>query len=280
MAGLTRDDHDPQTFHVEWATLAGGLALLRRGRKVSVDPFLVARAVKAAMRACPNRTATGSPLVWNDYAVFLDLGDWTRIKKLEATLVRDLGGVAEQQLAALGAEMVGPLNVRLIRDESGSVRPGGAVIKADFIEQERLSPADPSELTVRVGRPMSAGALGAPATVRVPDGDNGGGLLVEWPRGSASVAPGTRIVLGRAHRPSSPGFVPLSGASTRINKRQLWIEAGAGGAIIGRFSQANPVEVAGRLIQKGGQIAVDRFPLDVSLSSGELSLTVHRVERH
>jgi hypothetical protein len=264
MAGLTRDDHDPQTFHVEWATLAGGLALLRRGRKVSVDPFLVARAVKAAMRACPNRTATGSPLVWNDYAVFLDLGDWTRIKKLEATLVRDLGGVAEQQLAALGAEMVGPLNVRLIRDESGSVRPGGAVIKADFIEQERLSPADPSELTVRVGRPMSAGALGAPATVRVPDGDNGGGLLVEWPRGSASVAPGTRIV----------------GASTRINKRQLWIEAGAGGAIIGRFSQANPVEVAGRLIQKGGQIAVDRFPLDVSLSSGELSLTVHRVERH
>ena len=87
---------------------------------MAVDPFLVAKAVKEVMRVCPHRTATGSPLVWNDFAVFLDLTDWSRIKKLEGTLVRDLGGVVEKELAALKAEMVGPLNVRLVRDESGS----------------------------------------------------------------------------------------------------------------------------------------------------------------
>ena len=86
-------------------------------------------------------------------------------------------------------------------------------------------------------------------------------------------------MLGRPHQPASDGFVGLSGATAKINKKHLWIEAGAGGVIIGRFSEANPVEVAGRLIQTGGQIAVDRFPVDVSLSNGEMNLTIHRVER-
>jgi hypothetical protein len=134
---------------------------------------------------------------------------------------------------------------------------------------------------VRVGRP--ARPLLTP-TERVPEGaldaSPAAGLRVEWPRGDARVADGTRIVLGRPHKPASPGFVALTGASTKINKRQLWIEAGAGGVIIGRFSEANPVQVGGRLIQSGGQIAVDRFPLDVTLSNGEMSLTIHRVDGH
>jgi hypothetical protein len=293
MSGLTRDDHDLQTFHVDWAALRAGLNPWKRGRKVAVDPFLVAKAVKAAMRQCPDRTATGSPLVWNDYAVFLDLADWSRIKKLEATLVRDIGAVVEKELTGLKAEMVGPLSVRLVRDESGAVRPGGAIVRADFTEAERLAPANPAEMTVRVRQSLPPRPLTAPPTVRVPDDPldggarqapeaplNGGGLRVEWPRGQTSVPDGSRIVLGRSHRAASPGFVALTGASARINKRQLWIEAGAGGVIIGRFSEANPVQVAGRLIQSGGQIAVDRFPLDVSLSNGEMNLTIHRIERH
>ena len=88
-----------------------------------------------------------------------------------------------------------------------------------------------------------------------------------------------RAVFGRPHKAPSPGFVPLTGAGTKINKRQLWVEAGGGGVIVGRFSEANPVEVAGRLVQPGGQIAVDRFPVDVSLSNGEMKLTIDRVER-
>jgi hypothetical protein len=93
------------------------------------------------------------------------------------------------------------------------------------------------------------------------------------------VVGGTRVVLGRPHQPASPGFVALTGAAGKINKRQLWIEAGGGGVIIGRFSEANPVEVAGRLVQQGGQIAVDSFPVQVTLSNGEMKLTIDRVER-
>jgi hypothetical protein len=280
VAGLTRDEHDPQTFHVDWAALRAGRNPWRRGRKVAVDPFLVAKAVKNVMRECPHKSATGSPLVWNDYAVFLDLTDWSRIKKLEGTLVRDLGGVVEKELAALKAEMVGPLNVRLVRDESGAVRDGGAIVKGDFTEAERLATPDPAEMTVRVGRSIAPRPLIEPPTVRVrSESLNGGGLRVEWERGSANVPDGSRIVLGRPHQPPADGFVGLSGANAKINKKQLWIEAGAGGVIIGRFSEANPVEVAGRLIQSGGQIAVDRFPVDVSLSNGEMNLKIHRVER-
>jgi hypothetical protein len=279
---LTRDEHDPQTFHIDWPALKAGLNPWKRHRKVAVDPFLVAKAIKAVMAECRDRTATGSPLVWNDFAVFLDLTDWSRIKKLEGTLVRDLGGVVEKELQTKKTEMVGPLNVRLVRDESGSVREGAAIVRGDFTETERLAPADPNEMTVRVGR--TPRPLVTP-TERVPEGAFAGGasttgLRVEWPRGDAKVPDGSRIVLGRPHKPSSPGFVALTGASTKINKRQLWIEAGAGGVIIGRFSEANPVQVGGRLIQSGGQIAVDRFPLDVTLSNGEMSLTIHRVDGH
>ena len=278
MGGLTRDEHDPQTFHVDWSGLSSGLNPWRRARKVAVDPFLVAKAVKEVMRMCPHRTATGSPLVWNDYAVFLDLTDWTRIKKLEATLVRDLGGVVEKELAALKAEMVGPLNVRMVRDESGAVRDGGAIVKGDFTEAEKLATPDPEEMTVRVGRPVTP--LIDPPTTRVREESlDNGGLRVAWERGTANVPDGTRIVMGRPHQPSAAGFVALAGAGSKINKRHLWIEAGAGGVLIGRFSEANPVEVAGRLIQSGGQIAVDRFPVEVSLSNGEMNLTIHRVER-
>lgn len=279
MGGLTPDEHDPSVFQVDWPALKAGRNPWKRARKTAVDPFLVAKAVKEVMRQCPNRTATGGPLVWNDYSVFLDIADWTRIKKLEGTLVRDLGGVVEKELATLRAEMVGPLNVRLLRDESGNVRPGTAILKADFTETSKMAPPDPAEMTVRVGKPVARSLTDLP-TERVPEftGD-GSRLRVQWEKGQARVPSGARIVLGRPHQPASPGFVPLTGAAGKINKRQLWIEAGGGGVIIGRFSEANPVEVAGRLVQQGGQIAVDSFPVSVSLSNGEMKLTIDRVER-
>jgi FHA domain-containing protein len=279
VAGLIPDEHDPSVFQVDWSALKAGRNPWKRAGKAAVDPFLVAKAVKEVMRQCPNRTATGGPLVWNDYSVFLDIADWTRIKKLESTLVRDLGGVVEKELATLKAEMVGPLNVRLLRDESGNVRPGTAVLKADFTEAARLAAPDPAEMTVRVGKPVAHSLTDLP-TERVPEMvADGSRLRVQWDRGQATVAGGTRVVLGRPHQPASPGFVPLTGAAGKINKRQLWIEAGGGGVIIGRFSEANPVEVAGRLVQQGGQIAVDRFPVQVTLSNGEMKLTIDRVER-
>ena len=72
--------------------------------------------------------------------------------------------------------------------------------------------------------------------------------------------------------------MPLAGATSKINKRQLWVEADEDGALIGRLSDANPVEVNGRLLQAGGQISIEDFPAQISLSSGELTLTLERIE--
>ena len=107
------DDAGQWTARLDKAALArderGAEILLERAKAESasvVDPFLVAKAVKVVMRQCPHQTATGKPLVWNEYRVFLDLEDWERIKKLESTLLRDLGGVVEKHLKKRKAEMV------------------------------------------------------------------------------------------------------------------------------------------------------------------------------
>ena len=282
MPGIARDDKDPETYRIDWAAVHGGLNPWKRTEKVVVDPFLVAKAVKAVMGQCPHQTANGKPLVWNEYKVFLDLEDWERIKKLESTLLRDLGSVVEKHLKKLKAEMVGGLTVRLLRDEGGTVRPGHAVIKVDFAEVE-AAPSDPSEMTVRVGGPIARSLTDL--TQRVPESFVGAyvnpsaeeKLKVSWTGGDSTIRAGSRVVLGRPHGASAPGFVPLEGATSKINKRQLWIEASEDGALIGRLSDANPVEVKGRLVQAGGQISIDAFPAEISLSNGEMKLTLERL---
>ncbi len=284
MPGITRHEKDPETYQVDWAVLHAGMNPWKRTQRVVVDPLLVAKAVKGVMRKCPLKTANGRPLVWSEYRVFLELDDWERIKKLEGTLLRDLGGVIEKALKHLKAEMVGGLQIRLLRDEGGTVRPGMAVIKVDFAAGDRPEVEDPSEMTIRVGGPLARSVTDL--TQRVPESVPGAHvdpageekLRVAWSGGAATIRAGSRVVLGRPHGATAPGFVPLEGASSKINKRQMWIEASDDGeAVIGRLSDANPVEVRGRLVQAGGQIAIDAFPAEVSLSSGELTLTVDRI---
>ena len=96
MPGINRDEQDPQKFHVDWQAVHAGLNPWKRSEKVIIDPYLVAKAVKGVMRQCTQQTATGKPLVWNDYAVFMDLTDWEQVKKLENTLTRDLGARRDQ----------------------------------------------------------------------------------------------------------------------------------------------------------------------------------------
>ena len=288
MAGINRDEQDPQKFHVDWQAVHAGLNPWKRSEKVILDPFLVAKAVKGVMRQCTQQTATGKPLVWNDYAVFMDLNDWEQVKKLEGTLTRDLGAVVARTLKKSRAEMVGPLNVRLLRDEGNVVRPNTAVIKVDFRPEEKLealSATDASEMTVRIGGLVAKSVTDM--TQRVPDMEGLGlvqddnapeQLRLSWPGGTTTIRDGNRIVLGRPHPAPSVGFVPLSGATSKINKRQLWVEADEDGALIGRLSDANPVEVNGRLLQAGGQISIEDFPAQISLSSGELTLTLERIE--
>jgi len=83
VAGVNRDEQVPQKFHVDWQAVHAGLNPWKRSEKVIIDPFLVAKAVKGVMRQCTQQTATGKPLVWTDYAVFMDLNDWEQVKKLE-----------------------------------------------------------------------------------------------------------------------------------------------------------------------------------------------------
>jgi hypothetical protein len=254
--GINRDEQDPQKFHVDWQAVHAGLNPWKRSEKVIIDPYLVAKAIKGVMRQCTQQTATGKPLVWNDYAVFMDLNDWEQVKKLEATLTRDLGAVVTRTLKKSKAEMVGPLNVRLLRDEGNVVRPNTAIIKVDFRPEEKLegiSGADASEMTVRIGGLVAKSVTDL--TQRVPDME---GLGVQ--------------------DDTAPEQLRLSGASSKINKRQLWVEADEDGALIGRLSDANPVEVNGRLLQAGGQISIEDFPAQISLSSGELTLTLERIE--
>ena len=179
------------------------------------------------------------------------------------------------------AEMVGLLNVRLLRDEGGTVQPGTAVVKTDFSEAERPPRPELGELTVRLRAPLAA-SLAPDARDHVEPGfreDPSGRekLRLLWDGGAVTIREGSRVVLGRPHPGPVPGFVPLHGAGTRINKRQVWIEAGEAGAVIGRLSDANPVEVRGRLVQAGGQIAIETFPAEISLSSGALKLTLDRI---
>lgn len=281
MAGIVKDEQDPQKFHIDWPAVHAGLNPWKRAVRVSVDPFLVAKAVRGVMRQCTHQTAAGKPLVWNEYSVFLELSDWEHVKKLESTLVRDLGGIVEKEILKMKAEMVGAFNVRLLRDEGGSVRPGYAIVKVDFSEVEKPVSADQGEMTVRISTPLGRTVLDM-QTQNLPDIGNPEGegpeeLKVTWPDGETTIRGGARVVLGRPHTGETPGFVALTGANTKINKRQVWIEAEDGGAVIGRLSDANPVEVNGRLLQAGGQIDVDTLPVQISLSSGELHLTVDRL---
>ncbi|HLL24777.1 MAG TPA: hypothetical protein VK427_21740, partial [Kofleriaceae bacterium] len=66
------------------------LARVKRGQPVQIDPYLIAQAIAAVMRECRVRSATGRPIVWNDYRLVLARKDFDLIRPLQAILERDL----------------------------------------------------------------------------------------------------------------------------------------------------------------------------------------------
>jgi hypothetical protein len=65
----------------------------------------------------------------------------------------------------------------------------------------------------------------------------------------------------------------LVGAGATVNKVQAWIEVQRDGVRIGRLSQANPVQVDGRVLQPGGDVDVARGAVVLRLSN-ELEISV------
>lgn len=267
----------PDRFRVD----LGGLA--RRGwwslaqlssRPVRVDPYLVGQAVLAVMERCPDRDARGQRLAWNAYRVFLAREDLEPLRPLAARVIADVVELVQDRVDDLGAVVVGPPRVELLAAEGGDLPPGVAVVQVAFAPVAVAPEAD-AHATVRVGR-YAPGA--GPSTVRVAEPIEGRSLLLSWPGGTARIPVGARVVVGRPHAEPVGAFVPLVGVGPRVNKRQVFVEATDAGAVIGRLPSANPVQVNGRLLQKGGQLPAAALPAEISLSDGEVTLVLAWVE--
>ena len=114
------------------------LARVRRGQAVQIDPFLIAQAIGLVVRACRVRSATGRPIVWNDYRMILARLDFDRIRPLQGVLERDLKTVLAQEAKAREAELVGELRVTVVFDEADEISPGEAVVRVAFVPTDRL----------------------------------------------------------------------------------------------------------------------------------------------
>jgi hypothetical protein len=249
----------------------------RKGDPVQVDPYVIARAISEVMRACTFRSATGQRLLWNDYRMILARADYELVHALQGPLERDLGQALATEAASTGAELVGELKVNVVYDEADELRVGHAMVRVAFIPTEKLQPARAGELTVRFDAAQLAGlmkAVGSTETVIVQDTAPGSTFVVNWAAGQARLVDGTTLILGRLHEGSPAGFVAVTG-SAKVNKQQLWITAGPTAIRIGRFANANPVHVNGASVAAGASIDVAP-PVEVSLSRGELALTIVR----
>lgn len=276
------------TFEVDFAALQvatrRGLGRLWHGWRrataaaepVEVDPFLVAQAVRAVMRLCEIRSAHGDPLVWNRFKVFLSQADHRGLQPLQRRLEAGLESVVETTLEELRAETLGELEVQLLVDEQIEIRRGSAQIEA--LHQETLPPLDgedPSVITTRI--PLRRKRRPQVPTQRLQEPLVADTLRLSWPGHSAYVAPGKKVELGRPHPEAPQPFIALTGANLRINRRHLSIENQADGVVVTRLTEANPVQVAGRLIQPGGRFHVRDLPATLSLSNGELEVRLERV---
>lgn len=272
----------PNTFDVDVGAFDGFLSRWFKG-PVAIDPFRVGAALRAVMRSCDVRTATGRPLLWNDYRVFLRPQDWEGLRALGRRTQEDLGTILLEEVHSQNAEIVGVPTVRLLLDEghgADAVAPGHVVVRVAFTEAAELAAIPDDGMTIRVGGPVRPPAAASPAPVVSSAGDHtqrveepGLGARLTWVGGHGWAPLGARVLLGRPHDGAPPGFVPLVGAGATVNKVQAWIEVQRDGVRIGRMAQGNPVQVDGRVLQPGGELDVPRARLALRLSN-ELEITV------
>lgn len=258
------------------------LAKVKRGAPVQVDPFLIARAIALVMRACTVRSAAGRPILWNEYRMILARPDFALVRSLQGSLEADLQQVLAQEARARDASLVGALRVTVVFDEANELPAGQGVVRVAFVPTDKLVQPRAGEMTVRGDGWAVAGEIGmrapaAPTDTMFVDDATGpeGRVVLQWAGGEARLVVGTPVVVGRPHPEAPAGFVPLAGASARINKQQLWIAVGTSTVRIGRLAAANPVHVNWEAVAAGHEIEV-ALPAEITLSRGELVLTVRR----
>ena len=259
------------------------LARVKRGEPVQVDPFLIARAIALVMRECTVRSAAGRPILWNEYRMILARRDFELVRSLQGPLERDLRGVLVQEAKARKSELVGELRVTVVFDEADELPAGQGVVRVAFVPTEKLAMARAGEMTVRlngwaVAGEIAARALNAPADTVFVDDSAGGAAdrcMLRWSGGEVPLAPGATVVVGRPHADAPAHFVSLTGTGAKVNKQHFWIAVGTSSVRIGRLANANPVHVNGQLVAASHEVEV-ALPAEVSLSRGELVLTVRR----
>ena len=265
----------PELFRVDLATVGARGGWLRQfaNRRAQADPYALGRAVRAVMDRCTVRAVSGNRLLWNEYRIFLSQSDHDRLRPLAARMQRELAPALREEVRQLGCEMEGPLVIRLLVDEEQDLPVGTARIRVAFKPGAAAAAQDDDEITVRVGVAEAAPVADA-STERLAEPVDAAVLQLRWSGGSAAVPMGRRVVVGRPHEGAQGFFVALAGAGHRVSRRHAWVEAAEQGATIGRLPDANPVQVNGRLIQPGGSLTVDALPVEISLSSGELTVFV------
>lgn len=273
MAAISKDGLDQ--FRVKFAELAR----VRRGEPVQVDPFLIAQAIGLVMRECNVRSALGKPIVWNEYRLVLARRDFDLIRPLQAPLERDLKTVLAKEAKAREAELVGDLRVTVVFDEADELAAGEGVVRVAFVPTEKLAAPKPGEMTMRLDSWAVSGEIAvrpaSPTDTVIVDDSTGSTHALYWAGGSAQLAFGATVVVGRPHPEAPAQFIALTGAGAKVNKQHFWIVVSGTTARIGRFAKANPVHVNGQPIAAGEDLEV-ALPAEVSLSRGDFVLTVQR----
>jgi hypothetical protein len=285
MASMKLSEEPDDVFRVAFGPGPRGSLLRPFGsRPVRLDPFAIGQAFRAVMARAEARSVTGARLLWNLWRIFLSHDDLDRLRPLEDRLKADLGVIFDEELKRAAAQTPGRLRVELLADEGGEVEQGNILFRPGFElssgEPSRRPgrPASTTDATQRVGLPPLPVAEDRPTpspseTFRIAEPPTAR-LQLTWAGGGALVPLGRRVVFGRPHEAPGGLFVALNGASGRISRRHLWIEDDGQSALVGRFPDANPVQVQGRLVQPGGSMAVESFPIEIALSNGEMVLVL------
>ncbi len=259
----------PDTFLVDFskakrrkrAGLGGALEsiFVRAPAPITVDGHALGQAIRAVMDACEFADVQGRPWLWNEYACFLARADHDRLRDVEESLRGDLLALLHEEMVRRDARMPDAFVVRLLVDEAEEIVVGGGVIRVRHRKDVAAIPEAPGEITMRADKPKKSKKPADDETNRDT------GLRVVAASGSVAIPEGRRVALGRTAPDAGADHVALPGATTKINRQQVFLIVRGNEAEFTRAPGANPVEVGGRALAEGESCKVP-LPTDLVLS--------------